>query len=186
MDAYDALITYRGDGYIDINNYMRGDLADVLGLQGDPYDDNINEWDQNEWDRYFQTEEMAEQISELFNRLPGLREGIRVWRGITNIDYIEDLTPGAYFLHDSFMSTSLDKNTATSFGSYTSSNYVLLRINAPSGSKAILMPGTMEKEVLFASGTVLKIIKTVKETHRVGYSREPRLITVVYAEVVPT
>lgn len=182
-EAYDALEYYRGEGYRDINAYMRDELEDALGLYGsDPYDDDP----EPEWENWFKAEDSALAMSDLFKRIPGLWEGIRVWRGIENIDYIDDLTPGTTFLHQSFMSTSLERETALGFGSVYSSDYVLLRINAPKGTKAIIMPVTFEKEVLFPAGTVLKIIKTVKETHRVGYDRQPKLITVVYAEIVPT
>ena len=178
MDGYQSLLYYRGDGYITVNQYMRGELADYLGLYGDPYGpDAIPEWDD-----YFEVEEIAEHLNDLFRRVPGLTEGIRVWRGFDNVDYIDVLTPGTTFLHDSFMSTSLDKGTAVGFGG--GSNFTLLRINAPTGAKAILMPGTVEAEVLFPPGTVLKFVKTTKET--INVHGTSRLVTVIYAEVVLT
>jgi hypothetical protein len=177
--AYDALVYYRGDGYLNMNYYMRGEFADYYGLSSwDPYDPDNEGTD--EWDQYFKIEEMAQDMSELFERIPGIKEGIRVWRGFNNVDYLDDLTPGATFFHESFMSTSLDRAVATGFGS--GGNFTLLRINAPAGVKALIMPGTLEKEVLFPPGTVLKFVKTVEETINL-YGRN-KLVTVIYAEVM--
>ena len=176
-EGYNALIYYRGDGYIPVNQHMRGELADYLGLDTDPYGPDA----QDEWDDFFEVEEIAEALTDLFKRVPGLSEGIRVWRGFTNVDYIEDMTPGTTFLHDSFMSTSLDKSTALGFG--YGSNFTLLRINAPAGSKAIVMPGTVEMEVLFPPGTILKFVKT--RTERMMVRGTFQNVTVIYAEVVP-
>jgi hypothetical protein len=176
-EAYDALGWYVSDGYQAINDYMltgdsEWDDDDPLGYPGGPFG-------------------AASAMAALFDRIPGISRDIRVWRAIKNIDYITDLEPGSVFVHQNFMSTSAIQEATFDFLDTFDlfddrKSDAILRINAPKGTKAIIMPGSLESEVLFAAGLKLKVIKVTTEMLNIGvYSTKPKPVTVIHVEIVP-
>jgi hypothetical protein len=157
-----AVQWYMGDGYRRINSFMLSD--------------NQGEWSDD-------VRQAAYLLDMLYEDSTPLSTPIRVWRGLSASDFLGDLAEGSTFVSKSFMSTTGVPAVADEFMSEYGKSPALLRINAPRGSEAILLPDSDELEVLFRPGTKMKVIKVVMQSVP-GVNRGAP-VKVIYVEVRP-
>lgn len=163
-EAKDALDHYQGTGYMSVNEELRfaeGALDDV----SDDVVSFIKGMDQA----------MADNT---------LSADVRVYRGLDEVDWLDDLKPGAEISDHAYTSTSIDREIAEDFASYGEDNGVVLEILVPKGTHGIKMTGyeetSDELEVILDRGVRI-VVDSVKRNAR---TTEGERVTWVVGRVV--
>ena len=140
---YDSVIEYKRDGYVDVNNYLR------KGTKGSPK-------------QFEDTKRIVNELDAVMNKSV-LPDDVTVFRGLANDDFGKNAV-GKVFEENGFMSTTLDRETASA--GFTGDKGALLEIKVPKGYNGSWLDdsgirkdtGLKEWEILLKRDTKYKIV----------------------------
>jgi hypothetical protein len=147
LEEKHAVQTYVGADYAFINSYLR-------------YPDTGNPEDMEMYNRF------AKHVESAIQKQPALKGEEIVYRGLrlNKEQKAQMLQPGATVIDKGFMSTSISRETAQSFGD------TVLTIRVPKGQKALKVWDVVdtvttrtEREILLPRNTMLKITRVREE-----------------------
>ena len=178
IEGAGALGTYQGQGYVNINNYLR--LPDLV-IDEDSF--------------YYQSEITRNIVATNIKRLdsvmdnaPGLKENVITYRGVSGgrtDEVFGKLKPGDTFADPAYVSSSLDRSVPMDFINGTRGQYVL-EIENPAGTKgifpAVFKEGKLnrslfndgmnaEAEWLLPRDTKFKVLRVTEESDGITYIR---------------
>ena len=160
-ETNNALYSYQGSNYIDINGHLRGTLTEDMKGQDTK-----------------QTKKEIKLISDAIQNNPAapLKEKITVYRGMNHEAaklIPDDVKPGHIYEDKGFLSTTISKDVTKSFGG----RFTTMHIEVPKGAHAALISPhhSEEYEYLFQKGTKLEII-SVEHTPEGGRIIHARMI----------
>jgi hypothetical protein len=145
---YSALKSYKGNGYAEINDYLR--------TGREPQMESLSK-----------TKQKILDMNRAMKRAPGLPEPITTYRSINNENlsaFLKTQIQGKIWEDKGFVSTTMDEKFASDWQS--GSNKWLITIENPAGTKGIMLDGLRykkagnEAEWLLPSSTKFEVIKT--------------------------